>query len=91
MSAPSAQTPGRGRQPAKARGRDRRELARGAAVLVLAGVFIAFALLNLKDVRVDWIVGSGHAPLIIVIVISLLIGIVLTYFVERLSRRRSRQ
>jgi uncharacterized integral membrane protein len=55
---------------------------------VLAGLFIAFALLNLKDVRVDWIFGSGHAPLIVVIAISLLIGIVLTYFGERLSRRR---
>jgi len=57
-------------------------------MLVLSAIVIAFALLNLKQVRVDWIVGSGHAPLIIVIVISLLIGIVLTYFAERLSRRR---
>jgi len=57
-------------------------------MLVLAGIFIAFALLNLKDVRVDWILGSGRAPLIIVIVISLLVGIVLTYFAERLSRKR---
>ncbi len=57
-------------------------------MVVLAGMFIAFALLNLNQVRVDWIVGSGHAPLIIVIVISLLVGIVLTYFAERLSRRR---
>ena len=57
-------------------------------MLVLAGIAIAFALLNLKDVRVDWILGSGRAPLIIVIVISMLIGIVFTYFAERMSRRR---
>jgi uncharacterized integral membrane protein len=88
MSAPSEQTPGPSRKPAKAEGRDRRELARGGAMVALACVFIAFALLNLDQVKVDWIVGSGHAPLIIVIVISLLIGIVLTYFAERLSRRR---
>jgi uncharacterized integral membrane protein len=88
MSAPSEQTPGHSRKPAKAKGRDRRELARGGAMVALAGIFIAFALLNLDQVKVDWIVGSGHAPLIIVIVISLLIGIVLTYFAERLSRRR---
>jgi lipopolysaccharide assembly protein A len=59
-------------------------------MLVLAGLFIAFALLNLKEVRVDWIFGSGRAPLIIVIVISLLVGIVLTYFAERMAHRRRR-
>jgi uncharacterized integral membrane protein len=90
MSAPQAQKPSRSAQPSKPERRDRRELARGGAMLLLAGVFIAFALLNLKDVRVDWIFGSGRAPLIIVIVISLLVGIVLTYFAERLSARRRR-
>ncbi|HTW41306.1 MAG TPA: hypothetical protein VMD79_03215 [Solirubrobacteraceae bacterium] len=88
MSAPPAHTPTRSAQPGKPERRDRKELARGGAMLVLAGIFIAFALLNLKEVRVDWILGSGRAPLIIVIVISLLVGIVLTYFAERLSRKR---
>ncbi len=69
-------------------GAGRGELARAGGMVVLAGLFIAFALLNLNQVRVDWILGSGHAPLIIVIAISLLVGIVLTYFAERLSRRR---
>ncbi len=89
MSAPSAQKPGHADQPRspKAR-RPRGEVARAGGVVVLAGLFIAFALLNLNQVKVDWIVGSGHAPLIIVIVICLLVGIVLTYFAERLSRRR---
>ncbi len=58
-------------------------------MLVLLAVLITlFAVLNLKQVKVDWIFGSGHAPLIIVIVISLLVGIVLTYFAERLVRKR---
>jgi lipopolysaccharide assembly protein A len=57
-------------------------------MLVLVGLTVAFALLNLKDVRVDWIFGSGRAPLIIVIAISLLVGVVITYLAERLSRRR---
>ena len=87
MSAPPAHTQPANHQPAKAK-RDRREVARGLAMVVLAAIFIAFALLNLKEVRVDWIVGSGRAPLIIVIVISLLVGIVLTYFAERVSRKR---
>lgn len=91
MSTPSAQQPGRAGQPKPAReGRPRGELARAGAMVALAGLFIAFALLNLEQVEVDWILGSGHAPLIIVIVISLLVGIVLMYFAERLSRRRRR-
>jgi uncharacterized integral membrane protein len=89
MSASSAQTPGKGSQPKAAR-RDRKEALRGGAMLVLAAIFIAFALLNLEDVHVNWIIGSGKAPLIIVIVISLLVGIVLTYAVERMSRKRRR-
>jgi uncharacterized integral membrane protein len=32
--------------------------------------------------------GSGKAPLIIVIVITLLVGIVLAYFAERRPRKR---
>jgi uncharacterized integral membrane protein len=88
MSAPPPRTPSRSAQSKRVDKRDRGELARGGAMLVLAGIAIAFALLNLKDVRVDWILGSGRAPLIIVIVISMLIGIVFTYFAERMSRRR---
>ncbi len=89
MSAPSAQKPDRANQPkAGGAGRGRGEMARAGGLVVLAGLFIAFALLNLNQVRVHWILGSGHAPLIIVIVISLLVGIVLTYFADRLSRRR---
>jgi uncharacterized integral membrane protein len=89
MSAPSAQKPNRAKRPkAAGAGRPRGEMARAGAMVVLAGIFIAFALLNLNQVRVHWILGSGHAPLIIVIVISLLVGVVLTYFADRLSRRR---
>jgi len=87
MSAPSAQIPGQG---AKHKGRERslRERVRAVGPLLLAAIFIAFAVLNLNQVKVDWIVGSGHAPLIIVIVISVLAGIVLTHFAERVGRKR---
>jgi putative membrane protein len=58
-------------------------------VLVLLGVLITvFAVLNLKSVRVDWIFGSSKAPLIIVVVVSVLIGGALTYLGERRIRRR---
>ena len=47
-----------------------------------------FAVLNVDEVKVHYLVGTGEAPLIIVIVVSLLVGIVLTYFAERLVRKR---
>src|SRR5437763_1090174 len=54
--------------------RSRRERARIAAMVVLAVLITLFAVLNGKQVKVNWIAGSGKAPLIIVIVISLLAG-----------------
>ena len=60
-------------------------------LLVLASSITLFAVLNFETVKVNWIFGSGHAPLIIVIVVSLLVGIVLTYFVERRPSRRRRR
>ncbi len=89
MSAPSAQIPGSdGKPKAKHERRSTGERMRAVGPLILAGVFIAFAVLNLNQVKVDWIVGSGHAPLIIVIVISVLVGVVLTHFAERVGRKR---
>ena len=89
MSAPSAQKPA----PERQRGLDgkrraNREMARASALFVLSALAIVFALLNLDDVEIHWAFGSGRAPLIVVIVISLLVGIVLTYFAERVPRRR---
>jgi len=61
---------------------------RTGAWVLLAVLITLFAVLNLEKVEVNWIFGSGHAPLIIVIVVSLLVGIVLTHFAERRARRR---
>ncbi|MHB1468583.1 MAG: hypothetical protein ACYCU0_04720 [Solirubrobacteraceae bacterium] len=71
--------------PAK---RTRRDLVRIGALVVLGVLITLFAVLNLKAVRVDWIFGSSKAPLIIVIVVSVLIGGALTYLGERRIRRR---
>lgn len=68
--------------------RSRRELARTTGLVVLAVLITLFAVLNLESVEVNWIFGSGKAPLIIVILISLLVGIVLTYLVDRRASRR---
>jgi uncharacterized integral membrane protein len=87
MSTPPGQIPSKGPE-GKAGKRDPREFARTAALVGLAVLITLFAVLNVDQVKVNWIFGSGRAPLIIVIVVSLLVGIVLTYFAERLARRR---
>jgi uncharacterized integral membrane protein len=80
------------RQPegAGARKRPRRESARTWGLVVLAALTAAFAVLNLETVSVDWILGTAHVPLIVVILISLLVGAVLLYGAERLSAKRHR-
>jgi uncharacterized integral membrane protein len=89
MSAPPGQLPGSESPPKKkAAKRARGELARSGALVILAVLITLFAVFNLKDVRVNWIFGSGNAPLIVVIVLSLLVGIVLSYFAERKVRKR---
>ncbi len=88
MAAPPGQIPPPSGTPQKAGRRSRRDTARTGALVVLAVVMTLFAVLNVRTVRVNWIFGSGKAPLIIVIAISLLVGIVLTHFAERRARKR---
>ncbi len=73
---------------APARKRSRRELARTSALVVLAVLMTLFAVLNVKQVEVNWIFGKSNTPLIIVIVVSLLVGILLTHFAELRYRRK---
>jgi uncharacterized integral membrane protein len=80
--------PPQDRKTDKAARRARGELGRRGAWIVLAVLITLFAVLNTKEVRVDWIFGSGRAPLIIVIALSLVVGILLTYFGERAVRKR---
>jgi uncharacterized integral membrane protein len=83
-------TPGKG-QPNKGRPkgdkRNTRETARTGGLIVLAVLITLFAVFNLKDVKVSYVFGTGKAPLIIVIVISLLVGIVLAYFADRRPKK----
>jgi len=68
--------------------RGRREQARAGALVLLAVLMTLFAVLNVKDVEVNWIFGKSSTPLIIVIVVSLLVGILLTHFAELRYRRK---
>lgn len=65
-----------------------RERTRTVAVAVLSIALAVFAVLNVDSVKVDWIVGSSHAPLIVVIAVSVLIGAALTWLGERVAARR---
>lgn len=85
MSVPT-QTPGRGKP--RMQRRSRRELIRTGALVALAVLITLFAVFNLDKVKVHWVFGTDEAPLIVVIVISLLVGIVLTHFAERRTGKR---
>jgi uncharacterized integral membrane protein len=50
---------------------------------VLGGLGGVFAVLNLDEVGVNWIVGTWDTPLIIVIAISVLVGAGLGFLVGR--------
>jgi uncharacterized integral membrane protein len=69
--------------------RNNRELARTGGLVVLAVLATLFAVFNLEKVEVHWIFfGKSHAPLIVVIVLSVLVGVVFTHFAERRSAKR---
>ncbi len=87
MASPIQTPPGRRGRGAGEK-RSRREVARTSALVVLAVLVTLFAVLNTGKVKVDWIFGSGEAPLIIVIVVSLLVGVILTHFAERRGGKR---
>jgi uncharacterized integral membrane protein len=70
-----------GRSPARSRGDQARLILAG----IVGGLAIAFAVLNVNKVEVDWIVDTVQTPLIVVIVVSWLVGLALGY---GLARRR---
>lgn len=63
--------------------RGRREQARTVTMVGLGGLGAAFAVLNVDEVDVNWILGTWSTPLIIVIAVSFLIGAGLGILVGR--------
>ena len=47
---------------------------RQIAVLVLAALGVAFAVANLDDVKVNWVIDTWKTPLTVVIALSMVIG-----------------
>ncbi len=56
-------------------------------IAVCAVVLIVFAILNIDDVRVDFVVDTVDAPLVVVIAICALLGFVIGWFVGRRRHR----
>jgi uncharacterized integral membrane protein len=57
--------------------RGRREQLRLAGAFALGALAVLFAVLNLDDVQVNWIIGTWNTPLIVVIALSILVGAVI--------------
>jgi uncharacterized integral membrane protein len=70
---------------------DRRERARVAAAVLIGVVVAAFALLNLDQVKVHWVVATARTPLIVVILLAFLLGAVADRIVIVRARRRKRR
>jgi uncharacterized integral membrane protein len=59
------------------------------AALAVAILLIAFGLSNRDDVPVDWLVGTSHTPLIVVILVSAGLGAILGGAAVRKKSQRS--
>jgi uncharacterized integral membrane protein len=66
--------------------RSRRERVRLVAVATVSALAALFAVLNLEEVEVNWIIGTWDTPLIVVVALSMVIGAALGFLV---GRRRS--
>ena len=88
LQPPDSQTPSTSPKKTVGTGLDR---ARLTAAAILGGLLAVFAVLNLGDVSVNWIVTSGQTPLILVIVIAFLLGIAVDRLVVVRARRKRRQ
>jgi uncharacterized integral membrane protein len=63
---------------------------RHIAALILIGLLVVVAVLNLDDVSVDLIVGSVDLPLIAIIALSAIIGFLAGWLFFRRRERRQR-
>jgi uncharacterized integral membrane protein len=56
---------------------------RQVAALALGGAGVAFAVVNLDEVKVNWLLGNWRTPLLVVIALSMLVGVALGFLVSR--------
>jgi len=70
--------------------RSGRSLHAGLTIVVLV-VIIALLLANTRSVKVSWVVGSTHQPLVWIVLVTTILGWVLGIFTALLFRRRRTQ
>jgi uncharacterized integral membrane protein len=66
--------------------RSRVDRTRTVAAFVLGALTVVFAVLNLEQVEVNWIVGVWRTPLIVVILVSVLLGVAIGFIFSRRHR-----
>jgi uncharacterized integral membrane protein len=66
--------------------RSRKENVRLVAVATVSALAALFAVLNLDQVEVNWIIGTWDTPLIVVVALSMVLGAALGFLA---ARRRS--
>jgi uncharacterized integral membrane protein len=57
--------------------------------LIVGALTAAFAIVNLDQVQVNWVLGTGQTPLILVIAVSFVLG-ALAGWIAGASRRKAR-
>jgi uncharacterized integral membrane protein len=67
---------------------DKRRDSRVVAAGVLGAVVAAFAVFNLGNVKVHWIVTTGQTPLIVVIALAFVLGMLVDRLVIRARKKR---
>ena len=67
---------------------ERRDRARFIAVGIVVALIAVFAIVNLNQVKVHWLVTTGQTPLILVIGVAFLFGILVDRLAIRARRKR---
>ena len=81
----SVATPNRPRTAA-----ERRDRVRITTVAVIGALVVVFALLNLGNVKVHWLVATGNTPLILVVVLAFALGMLADRLLVVRARRKRR-
>jgi uncharacterized integral membrane protein len=69
----------------------RRERMRLLGAVIAAVLVTVFAVVNVDEVEVNWLVGTWSTPLIVVIAVSALFGAALDRLLQVRSRRRAKR
>jgi uncharacterized integral membrane protein len=69
---------------------ERRHRQRQTAAAAIGALVAVFALINLGDVKVHWLIATGETPLIVVIVLAFLLGIAADRLLLARARRKRR-